>query len=164
MTLLRFLSFVALAVWVGGLGVLGGVAAPTLFTVLQAPDPAAGRDLAGAAFGAIFERFQIVAWVCGGLLLALFGTRAALGPRPFRLRYRVWTVVAMLSLSIATAIFVVPRMNRIRDDASGAVASLPAEDARRVEFGRLHGLANGLMLLTLAAGLVVFWFEAKDTA
>ena len=164
MTVLRFLSFVILAIWVGGLGVLGGIAAPTLFAALQEPGAMAGPELAGATFGMMLARFQFVSWICGGLLLALFGTRAALGPRPFRLRYRVWTVIAMLALSVTMAVFVVPRMDRIREETDGAVASLPANDARRVEFGRLHGLANGLMLLTLAAGFAVFWFEAKDTA
>lgn len=164
MTLLRFLSLVVLAVWIGGLGVLGAVAAPALFAVLEAADTVTGRQLAGAAFEAMFHDFQLVAWACGGLLLALFGGRAALGPRPFRLRYRVWIVVGMLALSLTTVLVIVPRMDRIQQEASGAIANLPADDARRVAFGRLHGLSNVLMLVTLAAGLVVFWFEAKDTA
>jgi hypothetical protein len=42
------------------------------------------------------------------------------------------------------------------------MAALPTSDARKVEFGRLHGLSNGLMALTLMAGLCVFWIESRD--
>jgi hypothetical protein len=164
MTVLRFLSLAALAVWIGGLGVLGGIVAPGLFAVLQAGDPIAGRETAGAVFGAVFTRFQPAAWVCGAALIMLLGARAALGPRPRHTGLRVWLVVAMLAVSIGTAVLIVPRIDRLRRETGGAISSLPAEDGRRVAFNRLHGLSNGLMLLTLAGGLALFWFEAKDPA
>ncbi len=162
MTLLRFLSLVALAVWIGGLGVLGAIAAPAVFQTLEAHDPSAGREAAGVVFGAIFQQFQPAAWICGGLLLALFAGRAALGPRPRHTRVRVWLVVAMLAVSLTTGLVLVPRMDRIRVEAPGGVTRLPAEDTRRLAFDRLHGLSSSLMLLTLAGGLALFWFEAKD--
>jgi Domain of unknown function (DUF4149) len=162
MTMLRFLSLVALAVWTGGLGVLGGLAAPVVFSSLEAHDPVGGRELAGLVFGAIFQHFQPAAWICGGLLLATLGGRAALGPRPHRTRVRVWLVIAMLAISLVTALYIVPRMDRIRRETAGSIAALPAEDAHRVMFNRLHAVSNGLMLLTLAGGLALFWFEARD--
>ena len=164
MTVLRFLSLAALAVWIGGLGVLGGVVAPAVFAVLQASDPVSGRETAGAVFGAVFTRFQPAAWVCGTALLLLLGARAALGPRPRYTGLRVWLVVAMLAVSIGTAVLIVPRIDRIRRETAGAISNLPAEDGRRVSFNRLHGLTNGLMLLTFVGGLALFWFEAKDPA
>lgn len=162
MTMLRFLSLVALAVWMGGLSVLGGIAAPVVFAVLEAHDPVAGRETAGLVFGSIFQHFQPAAWICGAMLLATLGGRAALGPRPHRTRVRVWLVIAMLAISFATALYLVPRMDRIRRESPGTIASLPADDARRVTFNRLHGASNGLMLLTLVGGLALFWFEARD--
>jgi hypothetical protein len=164
MTVLRFLSLVTLALWIGGLGVLGAIVAPTVFAVLQAGDPAAGRETAGALFGAVFAHFQSATWICGGMLLVLLATRAALGPRPRHMRIRVWLVIGMLAISIGTAVLIVPRIDRIRRETSGPVAGLPADDARRVAFNRLHGLSNTLMLLTLLGGLGLFWFEAKDPA
>jgi hypothetical protein len=61
---------------VGGLAVLGFVAAPMIFSALEAHDPATGRALAGLVFGAVFERFQYWAWLLGGLSMLLLG-----GPR-----------------------------------------------------------------------------------
>ena len=66
MFVLRLASLVVLAIWVGGLAALGFVAAPVIFSTLEAQDPAGGRALAGLVFGAVFRRFQHVAWVLGG--------------------------------------------------------------------------------------------------
>jgi hypothetical protein len=162
MFVLRFLTLVALVVWIGGLAVLGAVAAPTLFAVLETHDPVAGRTLAAATFAAIFQRFQPVTWILGGMLIALLGARAALGPRPRRLGLRLWMVIGMVAVSVGTTLFIVPRIDRIRRETPGAVAALLEDDPRKVEFRRLHGLSNGLMLVTLVAGLGLLWFEARE--
>jgi hypothetical protein len=162
MSLLRLACVLTLAGWIGGLAVLGTVAAPTIFTVLEAHDPIAGRTAAGLVFGAIFERFSHVSWGFGALMLALLGARAALGPRPRRLGIRLWTVAFMLAVSLTTSFLLTPRINAIRDSASGPVASLPDDDARKSEFGRLHGLSNGLMLVTIVAGIGLLWAELND--
>ena len=163
MPVLRFLSFVILAMWIGGLAVLGAVAAPAVFAALEAYDPVGGRPLAGLVFGTMFARFQPISWGLGGLLIVLFGIRAALGPRPARLAVRIWTVLAMVTVSAATTFLVIPRIDRIRNATTGPVASLSDTDARKIEFNRLHGLSNGLMLLILAGGLGLIWFETRDT-
>lgn len=161
MALLAFASLVVVALWVGGLTALG-VAAPVIFSVLEARDPAAGRVLAGAVFGAVFEHFQRYAWGLGGLQIVLLGLRTALGPRPRRVAIRLAAVVVMLALSLAASFVLAPRINVIRDATSGAVAALPDTDPRKAEFGRLHGLSNGAMGLTVILGMGLLWAEMKD--
>jgi hypothetical protein len=162
MSLLRLACVLTLAGWIGGLAVLGTVVAPTVFKVLEAHDPIAGRTTAGLVFGAVFERFSHVSWGFGAALLALLGARAALGPRPRRLGIRMWTVTFMLGMSLSISFFLTPRINAIRDSVDGPVASLPDTDARKIEFGRLHGLSSGLMLVTIVAGIGLLWVEMKD--
>ena len=162
MSVLRFLSLLILAVWIGGLIILGAIAAPTIFTVIEGHDPAAGRALAGDVFGAIFQKFQTTSWILGGLMLVSLAARAALGPRPRHTGVRVLTVAAMLAISIGTGVLITPRIDRLRRESPGSMASLAAADPRKVEFDRLHGLSNGLMLLTLVAGLGLLWFETHD--
>jgi len=163
MAILRVASLVVVAIWVGGLAVLGFVAAPMIFSTLEASDPASGRVLAGQVFGAVFERFQHWTWALGGLLVALLVARALLGPRPRRLALRVWTVAGMVALSLTTALLIGPRIDQIRRETNGSVSALPDSDARKTEFGRLHGLSTAFMFCTLAAGVGLLWAETKDT-
>jgi tellurite resistance protein TehA-like permease len=151
-----------LAVWVGGLVVLGGIAAPTLFGVLEARDPSGGTTLAAVLFGAVFRRFQQIGWMLGGALILLLIVRAALGPRPRRLAVRIWTVAAMVGMSLAGALYLAPRIDAIRSATPGLVKQLPDGDESKAEFGRLHGTSTILMLLTLAAGAGLLWLEMKD--
>ena len=162
MSLLRFASLLVLALWVGGLATLGFLAAPEIFGVLELHDPESGRALAAEVFGAVFQRFQHVAWGLGALLLAMYGTRALLGPRPRRLGLRVWTASALVAMSLAAGLVIAPRIESIRAATNGPVAGLPDGDARKTEFGRLHGLSNVLMLVTLLAGAGLMWTEMRD--
>lgn len=162
MALLRFASVLVLAIWVGGLATLGSLAAPEIFNVLERHDPERGRVLAGEVFGAVFQRFQRATWVLGALLIALYGLRALLGPRPRQLGLRVWTATGLLAMSLAGGLFIAPRIDAIRRATSLPVASLPDGDGTRAEFGRLHGLSTGLMLLTLLAGAGLMWTEMRD--
>ncbi len=161
--MLRFLAQTILAVWVGGLAMLGGIAAPALFRTLEARDPIAGRELAGAVFGEIFRMFLWASIGCGVLLIVLLAIRAALGPRPRRIGLRLWTVMGMMALTAGTLMVLVPRIDGIRRAVSGPIASLAPADPRRIEFDRLHALSRGLMLVTLLGGLGLVWFEAQDT-
>lgn len=163
MIVLRVAALVILAIWVGGLAVLGFLAAPTIFSTLEAQDPAGGRAVAGLVFGVVFERFQYVALVLGAIFMALLGFRALLGPRPLRLAWRIWAVAGMLALGAASAFVIAPRIDRIRRDTQGSVAALPDTDPRKPEFARLHGLSNVLMLATLVGGVGLIWMETKDT-
>lgn len=162
MSVLRFVSLLVLALWIGGLATLGSLAAPEIFSVLERHDPEHGRALAGEVFGAVFQQFQRVAWVLGGVLLALYGVRALLGPRPRRFGLRVGAAAGLLTISLVGGLMIAPRIDAIRRSTTGPVASLPDTDSRRTEFGRLHGLSNGLMVLTLLAGAGLIWAELRD--
>jgi hypothetical protein len=162
MTLLRYAAFLGLAVWIGGLAALAGLGAPVLFEVLPAHDPAGGRELAGVVFGTLFERFQYVAWGAAIVVLASLSLRAALGPRPRRTALRIWTVLAMVAMSVFTMYVIIPHIDAIRESVDGVIAALPAADPRRIEHGRWHGLSSELALVTLAGGLGLAWAEVRD--
>lgn len=160
--MLRFASLLIVAAWIGGLAVLTGLGAPTIFTVLEGHDVEAGRPLAAMLFGVIFRRFQYLAWILGGLLLALLGTRAALGPRPRQLGVRVWIAASMLAMSLAGGLLIAPRIDAAREATSGPIANLPDGDARTIEVARLHAVSNALVFLTLCGGVCLLWMEMKD--
>jgi hypothetical protein len=162
MALLRVASLVVLALWVGGLAVLGFVAAPAIFATLEAADPAGGRALAGRVFGDILRAFQPWIWALGAAAFSLLIARSLIGPRPHKLALRLGAVLLMLALAGAGAFFITPRIDALRSSTPQPMASLADGDPRKSEFGRLHGLSSVLLLVTLVTGLGLIWAESKD--
>ena len=154
MLALRFAAVLALAIWIGGLVALGMFAAPTAFDVLgpRGPD---GRALAGALFGETLARFHSAIYACGGILLASLAVRGVLGPRPRRFAIRVAVVVVMLGAAVYSGFVLIPQVQT-------AAAAMQDADSRRIELGRLHGIATSIQLVPLLGGLLLLWFELKD--
>lgn len=158
----RFASLLLSAVWIGGLAVLGGVAAPAVFAVLQSHDPVAGRTVAGELFGVILWRYQNVLWIAGALQLVLLGARAALGPPPRRFKVQFIVLLSMLAATSYAALVIAPRIDRIRTSTPTTIAALADDSPVKREFGQLHGFSSGLLALAFAGALVLFWFDSKE--
>jgi hypothetical protein len=159
---LRFVALLTLVIWIGGLLALGAIAAPSIFDVLAVTQPDHGRLLAGALFGEILRRFHLVSYAAGGLLLATLILRRVLGPGPRRFAWRAGLVTLMLAASGYSGLVVAGRIARLQREIGVAPSSLPDKDARRVEFGRLHGLSTALELVPLLGGLMLVYWEIAE--
>ncbi len=162
MLALRYISLLALVVWVGGLLALGAVAAPAIFDVLATRVPADGRVLAGAVFGETLRRFHHLSYVSAGVLLASLTLRAVLGPRPRRYAIRAGLGLLMLLAVLYSAFFVEPSIARMPQEIGMAPSRLPEGDPRRVEFGRLHATSTALESVPLLGGLLLLFWELRD--
>jgi hypothetical protein len=155
----RSVALLALVVWLGGMIVLGLLVAPSTFGVLQAADPANGRMLAGAVFGQILRRFHLVAYVCGLTLFVTLFIMKFVGPPPQAFVLRSIIVFTMLVLAVYSGEPVTRELEQIQAQVSGPVSRLPAADARRVRFDRLHRTSTALMTINIGLGLVLlFWY------
>src|SRR5262245_5182421 len=114
MRALRYVYVLALVVWLGGMVVLGAVVAPAIFQTLQASVPATGRELGGAVFTVILERFHYIAYASGALLLVTLAAMALLGPRPRGLAVRAALVAAMLAVALYSGAVVLRNADGIR--------------------------------------------------
>jgi hypothetical protein len=161
MLALRYVAVLMLVIWVGGILALGTVAAPSIFDVL-ASQPDRGRLLAGALFGEILRRFHLVGYAAGGLLLGTLLLRRVLGPAPRRFAWRAGIATVMLSASAYSGIAVAARIAKLQAEIGVAPSTLPIGDARRVEFGRLHGLSTALGLIPVLGGLMLMYWEIKE--
>jgi hypothetical protein len=161
MVTLRFAYLLALVFWLGGLLVLGSVAAPATFATLTGADGVAGRETAGLVFGAVLRRFHLGAYAAAGVMTASLLAMAALGPRPVRFAVRLAIVVVMTALTGYSGASVSPRIERMQRAIGGSVAGLPEGDPRRAEFGRLHGLSTLLLGATAVGGLALLVWEAR---
>ena len=159
---LRFAGLLALAVWFGGLLVLGAVAAPAIFDVVDARQLADGRAFAGALFGEVLRRFHLVSYGCGAVLLVTFIARAVLGPRPRHFGIRLGIVAVMLGAASYSGIVLTGRIENLRQQMGVAPSSLPESDPRRVEFGRLHAQSTGMQVVPLLGAFILLARELAD--
>jgi uncharacterized membrane protein len=162
MRALRYVYVLALVIWLGGMVVLGAIVAPATFQVLQASEPVTGRELGGALFTVILQRFHYVAYVSGVLLLLTLAAMAVLGPRPRGLAIRISIVGAMLLVALYSGAVVLANADGIRRDVGGQPSRLPVSDARRIRFDELHVLSTRLMMVNLVGALVLLFWEARE--
>jgi uncharacterized membrane protein len=155
MSALRFVSLLALTVWLGGVVTIGSVAAPSAFAVLGSAD-------AASLVGEILRRFHLVSYGAAGIVLVCLAGMALLGPRPRALGLRVGTAIAMLAAMLVSGFGVNPRVAAMRREIGRPVSSLAPDDARRVAFGRLHGASTLLLLFVTAGGVLLVYCETRD--
>lgn len=163
MFLLRYAGLLALTVWVGGLVVLGGIAAPSLFAVLSERQISGDRVLAGALFGEMLRRFHLLSYACAVVLLATLLARGVLGPRPVWFAPRLGIAAAMLGATLYSGLVVSPRISAAQTSIGVAPSSLAPGDPRRLAFGRLHATSTGLLAVPLLGGMLLLLRELKDS-
>jgi len=159
---LRYASLLALTIWVGGLAVLGGIGAPSIFDVVAERNVGDGRMLAGAIFGETLRRFHLLSYACGTVLIVSLLARGVLGPRPHRFALRLGIGVVMLGASAYSGLVVSRHISAAQSRIGIAPSSLPEGDARRAAFGRLHATSAGLQIVPLLGGLLLLFSELKD--
>ena len=162
MIALRYVYVLALAVWLGGMVVLGAVVAPVTFQVLQASVPDAGRALAGGVFGAMLGRFHYVAYGSGLILLLTLTVMAILGPRPRHFAIRLALAGTMLLIALYSGFVVLGSIEAIQQEVGGLPSQLPAADPRRIRFDELHQLSTRLMMVNIVGAFVLLFWEARE--
>jgi hypothetical protein len=163
MLALRYVYVLALVVWLGGIVVLGALVAPTTFQVLQAVEPVSGRELGGGVFGTIIARFHYVQYAAGVLLLLSMAGMGLLGPRPRAFAIRAGIIAIMLAIALYSGLVVLGSIDAIQKEVGGLTSRLAATDERRIRFDDLHELSTNLMLLNMAGGLVLLYWEARES-
>lgn len=149
MTFQSRLERVLLTLWIGGVWAIGYLATPTLFAMLD------DRQLAGELAGRMFQIIYIIGLFCGALLLA--GIVFQQGLRSLR-RWRS-IVLVVIWLLVAVSYFVLqPMMVDLKAQGALLAGSDPA-----TAFGRLHGAASILYLLTSLGGLVLVAFGHRQS-
>jgi uncharacterized membrane protein len=156
------LYVLALVLWLGGMAIAGLVVAPVTFAVLEAWNPATGRVLAGDVFGAVLERLSLIAYAAGIVMFVVLTVQRLLGPRPRSYGIRVGIIALMLALTMYADMVAAPRIDELQSQVGGPMNQLAADDARRVEFDRLHGLSTTLIVMAIGGGLVLLGWETRE--
>jgi uncharacterized membrane protein len=159
----RYLVLAALAVWVGGMVVLGLVVAPSAFRVLQGTVPENGRVLGGAVFGEVLRQFHLIAYACGGIIVLGLFVMKFVGPPPAFFEIRAGLAALMLGIALYSGLIISTRMTQLQQSVPGSLSALSETDARRVRFDALHRRSTALMTINVGLGLVsLFWYVRRE--
>jgi uncharacterized membrane protein len=155
MSFLRFLMLLSLVTWLGGLIFFSFVVAPSAFAI------APSRQLAGAMVGRCLAALHWMGLVSGVVFVACSMTYSALttgSSHPFAPRHIA--VYLMLLLTIGSQFGISPRMHQLRAEMV-EIDRVPQEDARRLEFNRLHVWSTRLEVGVFALGLLTLALTAR---
>ncbi|MBL1259658.1 MAG: DUF4149 domain-containing protein [Thiotrichaceae bacterium] len=131
-----------LALWVGGICVIGYLVTPILFATLTDD-----RQTAGMLAGKMFSAISWAGLVIGTLLL--IASVVGAGTQWLR-QWRCWTLVSMLVVVILMLFVIQPMMAELKTQGPVIKGTELA-----AEFGRLHGISSGLYLLMSLSGLTL---------
>ncbi len=164
MIALRYVYVLALAVWLGGMVVLGAVVAPTTFQVLQASAPDIGRALAGEAFGAMLARFHYLAYAAGVILLLTLTVMAHPRAAAAALCHPCcgWSTAMLAGRAVLRTSSCSARIDAIQQEVGSLPSQLPAADPRRIRFDELHALSTRLMMVNIVGAFALLFWEARE--
>jgi len=140
----------AITLWVGGLWVIGFIAAPSLFASLK--DRVLAGELAGNLFG-------LIAWVgiaCATYLLAYLSVRR--GRMVFRSGV-FWLVLAMLAQALVGHFGIQPVLAEFKAEAWPHSVM---ESAVKSRFVAWHGFAGGLYALQSLLGAALVLLQGRE--
>jgi hypothetical protein len=155
LSILRFIRLLSLALWLGSIFFFAAVVAPTVFSVLPS------RAMAGEVVSHSLFRLHWVGIVCGLVFLlasALLGLLQG-GGSPFHRRDLL--LVAMMAITLFAHFGVERRMETLRT-GMGVIENVPHEDARRVQFNRLHVWSTRLEESVFFAGAALLFLLACE--
>jgi uncharacterized membrane protein len=155
MSFLRFLMFLSLVLWIGGL-VFFAIMAPTAFHTLPT------RLMAGTLVGNLLGKMHWIAIVSGIVFLIsslLYNHLTDGTAHVFALRHIL--VCLMLALTLISQFWITPRMLTLRAEVTNFDTTATLDQPARVQFDALHKWSERLEQAILLMGLVVIYLTAS---
>lgn len=154
MSIFRFLMFLALAVWVGGI-ILFIVLAPTAFSVLPT------HAMAALIVGPMLKKLHWMGIGAGILFLlsSLAVAKFTKARMPFLSAEHI-LIYFMLAFTCISQFVVMPRMAELRQSV-GDIDLLSLGDPVRLHFNALHVWSTRLEGAVLALGLLVLYLTTR---
>lgn len=156
MTALRFLMWLSLIVWLGGI-IFFAVLAPNVFAVLPT------HQLAGNVVGRMLRILHWMGIVSGMIFLtcSLLYSRFSTGDaHPFALRHLL--LYLMLVLTSISQFGITRKMNTLRN-SMGNIDSVSPDDPQRIEFNGLHAWSTRVEIGVLLSGLIVVYLNSRGS-
>ena len=149
--LIKWMHFLALALWIGGIIFLAMIAAPAIHTSM------ASKAIAGDIVGRILKRFNVAELACCAVLILTSFAVYHFIPGYSRLLSYMMLAVFLMGLITAFYVFsLTPKMHALKEKVP-TLEMLSSGHAVKEEFDRLHHLYVKLMSLNLVLGMGVLY-------
>jgi len=155
MSFLRFLMFLSLIVWLGGL-IFFPVVAQTSFSVLPS------KHLAGLVVGRSLTILHWMALASGVIFLfssILYNRLSTGSAHLFSARHIL--LCLMLALTLISQFSIIPRMNALKASMPGEIDTVPIDNPARVQFDALHVWSTKVEQGVLVLGVVLIYLTAQ---
>lgn len=159
MTSLRTLMLLALIVWIGGIIFFVAVLAPVVFSGVLPT-----RELAGNVVNPSLTRLHWIGMISGLIFLncSIFFNLSKYARAKILSSAHI-LVLLMLLLTAVSQFGIAPKMQALRMEM-GVIDSVPQNDARRMEFNRLHQRSTQAEGGVLLLGLVLVVLTARQAS
>jgi len=157
MSFVRFLMLLSLVIWIGGLLFFAFVMAPALFNPAILPT----RQLAGNVVSRTLGVLHWMGIACGIVfaITSMIDSRVVNGAaHPFAPRHIL--IYLMILLTLVSIFGIAARMEDLKRQMV-AIDNVPHDDARRVEFNRLHQWSTRVEGTVLLLGLALLFLTAR---
>lgn len=155
MLISKIFMLLGLIVWIGGIIFFAFVLAPAVFSILPT------KELAGNVVTRSLNALHWMGIICGAVFLLfsmVYGQKKFARPKPFSLIN--FLILLMLVLTLISQFAITPKMHALRTEM-GMIDNVPENDARRVEFNRLHGWSTRTEGGVLFLGVAVVVLTAR---
>jgi hypothetical protein len=155
MSFVRFLMLLSLVVWIGGIIFFAFVLAPTVFSVLPS------RHLAGSVVSRALTALHWMGIISGVVFVItsmIYARNRAGSPSPLAVRHIL--LFAMIALTLISQFSIGSKMKVLRTEM-GLIDDVPTDDARRIEFNRLHQWSTRLETTVFLLGLATLYLTAR---
>jgi uncharacterized membrane protein len=157
MSFLRYLMFLSLIAWIGGLIFFAFVLAPTVFSI---PEVLPNTHLAANVVGRSLSKLHWIGLISGLVFLVSSLVDAYISAGTVdAFAARNVLVCLMLTLTLISQFGMVPRMDALRASRD-AISSAPADNLARIQFDALHVWSTRLESAVLLMGLVIVYLVA----
>jgi uncharacterized membrane protein len=159
LTAARFLEFLALGLWLGGMVSLAFIVAPAAFATLPT------REQAGNLVGLLLPRFYLLGTLCAAAyLIGLVLEQRVAGGSVRGLLLPVAFVAVALLIIVYSHYGLGERLAALRAEMTstfGSVDATPRDHALRRAFGRLHGFSSILLSFQLLIVLTLLLLSVR---
>ncbi len=155
--ILRFLYLLSIVFWIGTMFFFSSSVAPSVFKILP-------RQMAGEMISAIFPKYYLVAYICGGIALITSILSWLIESHSSGILYlsRIVILAIMVGLAIFAGAVIRPQALEVRAQMRSLVEDSPQYREVQARFNKLHRYSVVINSVVFLLGFAIIFITAYN--